>query len=181
MQTNRWLQTLIVLLVIIAALFLAGLMWSFVIQFSSVILLFFLSWLLAFVLRPTARWLTGKGMPYTLSVLVVYIALATVFMLGGFLLVPVVTQQIEQLQKNFNSYVDALAGFVDQGQKTLISWGVRDVDINKFYSDLAGQAQTIGMGVLNNTFAILQSLATLMLQLILVLFLSFYFMKDGDR
>jgi predicted PurR-regulated permease PerM len=114
-------------------------------------------------------------------VLTVYLVLGLIFALGGFLLVPVITQQIQKLQGNFNSYVDALARFVDDGQKLLITWGVRDVDINKFYSDLAGQAQTIGMGVLNNTFAILQSVATLMLQLILVLLLSFYFMKDGER
>src|SRR5436309_8430188 len=98
MQYNRWLQTLIVLLVIIAALFLAGLVWSFMIQFSSVLLLFFLSWLLAFVLRPIARWLTGKGMPYGLSVLVVYLSLAVIFAVGGLLLVPVITQQVAQLQ-----------------------------------------------------------------------------------
>src|ERR1041385_7461199 len=181
MQSNRWLQTLLVLLVIIASLYLAGQVWSFLIQFSSIFLLFFLSWLLAFILRPIARWLTTKGMPYTLSVLTVYLVLATIFTLGGFLLVPVITQQIEQLQSNFNSYVNALAGFVDSGQKLLISWGVRDVDINKFYSDLAGQAQTIGMNVLQNTFSVLQSVATLALQLVLVLILSFYFMKDGDK
>ena len=51
MQSNRWLQTLIVLLVIMAALVLIGWVWSFVIQFSSIILLFFLSWLLAFAPR----------------------------------------------------------------------------------------------------------------------------------
>src|SRR3954470_10025018 len=119
MQSNRWLQTLIVLLVIIASLFLAGQDWSMLIQFSSIILLFFLSWLLAFVLRPIARWLTGKGLPYTLSVLVVYIALGLLFTVGGILLVPVITQQVAQLQTNFNSYVNALAGFVDEGQRTL--------------------------------------------------------------
>jgi predicted PurR-regulated permease PerM len=181
MQTNRWLQTLIVLLVVIASLFLAGLVWSFLNQFSSIILLFFLSWLLAFVLRPVARWLTAHGIPYTFSVLVVYVVLALVFVVGGLLLVPVITQQISQLINNFNGYVNDLAAIVDQGQKLLISWGVRDVDITRFYNDLAGQVQTISMTVLQNTFSVLQSVATLALQLILVLFLSFYFMKDGDR
>src|SRR5438034_5501584 len=119
MQNNRWLQTLIVLLVIISALVLAGWVWSFLIQFSSIILLFFLSWLLAFVLRPIAKWLTSKGMPYTLSVLAVYLVLGFSFVLGGFLLVPVITQQVAQLEANFNSYVNALARFVDDGQKTL--------------------------------------------------------------
>src|SRR5881275_3341699 len=98
MQSNRWLQTLIVLLVIIAALFLAGQVWSFLIQFSSIILLFFLSWLLAFVLRPTATWLTTKGVPYTFPVLTVQQVLALLFYLRGFLLAPESTQQIEQVQ-----------------------------------------------------------------------------------
>src|SRR5919198_1639368 len=116
MQSNRWLQTLIVLLVIIASLVLAGWVWSFLIQFSSIFLLFFLSWLLAFVLRPMAKWLTAKGMPYTLSVLTVYLVLALLFVLGGFLLVPVITQQAKQLQDNFNIYVNELARFVNDGQ-----------------------------------------------------------------
>src|SRR5918911_4894175 len=119
MQSNRWLQTLIVLLVIIAALVLVGWVWSFIIQFSSIILLFFLSWLLAFVLRPIARWLTVHGMPYTLSVLTVYVVLAIVFVVGGVLLVPVITQQVSQLINNFNGYVNTTLGIVNDVQRTL--------------------------------------------------------------
>ena len=181
MQNYRWLQTLIVLLVIIASIFLMGLVWSFMIQFSSIILLFFLSWLLAFTLRPLARWFTNGGMPYTLSVLIVYLGLAVVFTIGGFLLVPLISQQVSQLIQNFDAYVRDSQKLVSDAQKTLMSWGVQAVDINKFYSDLAGQIQTIGMNVLTNTFSVLQSVATLALQLVLVLILSFYFMKDGDR
>src|SRR5438477_4611981 len=104
MQNYRWLQTLIVLLVIIASLYLASLVWSFIFQFSSVLLLFFLSWLLAFVLRPIARWLNVSGIPYTFSVLIVYIGLAVIFIIGGVLLVPVITQQVSDLDKHFNDY-----------------------------------------------------------------------------
>ena len=46
MQNNRWLQTLIVLLVIIATGWIVGQVWDFLRQFSNVLLLFFLSWLL---------------------------------------------------------------------------------------------------------------------------------------
>src|SRR3982750_395507 len=97
MQTNRWLQALIILLTLIAALFLAGLVWSFMVTFSNIILLFFLSWLLAFILRPIARWLTSKGMPQILSVAVVYISLALIFTLAGILLVPVISEQVSRL------------------------------------------------------------------------------------
>ena len=180
MQNNRWLQTLIVILVIIASFYLAGLVLSFVSQFSSIILLFFLSWLLAFVLRPVARWLTGRGTPYGLSVGVVYLGLAILFTVGGFLLVPAITTQIADLIRNFNNYALQLGTIVTDVENTLNAWGVRDVDLDRFYQDLAGQAQEIGLNVLQNTFTVLQSVATLALQLILMLILSFYFMKDGE-
>src|SRR4029077_20210696 len=67
MQNNRWLQVLIILLVIIASAWLAAAVWGFLLQFSSILLLFFLSWLIAFILRPMARWLHKRGMPHTLS------------------------------------------------------------------------------------------------------------------
>ncbi|HUP27401.1 MAG TPA: AI-2E family transporter [Chloroflexia bacterium] len=181
MQNNRWLQALVVLLVIIASAWLAGQLWLFVIQFANVILLFFLSWLLAFILRPLARWLTARGLPFTLSVIIVYLALAIAFTVGGFLLVPLISQQISDLIANFDQNVRQIAGLVDDGQKVLISWGVKEVDLNKFYSDLAGQVQGAALSVLQNTVSILQSIATIALQFILVFLLSFYFMKDGER
>ena len=181
MQNNRWLQVLIVLLVIIASTWLAGQVWMFVIQFSNVILLFFLSWLLAFILKPLARWLTTRGLPFTLSVLVVYLALAVAISLAGFLLVPLISQQISDLIANFDSNVRQIAELVAAVQNTLLSWGVQEVDLNQFYSDLAGQVQGAALSVLQNTVSILQSVATLALQLILVFLLSFYFMKDGER
>ncbi len=181
MQNYRWLQTLIVLLVIIASLYLASFVWSFVIQFSSIILLFFLSWLLAFVLRPLARSLNTSGIPYTLSVLIVYVGLALLFTIGGILLVPVITQQVSDLNKNFNTYVQDIQNIVASAQNTLKTFGLKDVDITKYTDQLVGQIQSIGPSFLGNAITLLQSVATLVLQLILVLLLSFYFMKDGDR
>lgn len=182
MQNNSWLQALIVLLVIIASLFLASLVWSFFIQFSNVILLFFLSWLLAFILRPVARSLTNGGINYTLSVLIVYLGLAIVLTIGGFLLVPVITQQVSDLNKNFGAYVQDINGIVKSGQDVLkTNFGLKDVDITKYTDQLINQIQSIGPGILGNAITLLQSIATLVLQLILVFLLSFYFMKDGDR
>jgi predicted PurR-regulated permease PerM len=84
-------------------------------------------------------------------------------------------------RRRIDNYVNQTARIVNDIQNQLTQWGVRDVDINAFYSDLARQVQAIGMTVLQNTFSVLQSVATIMLQLVLVLILSFYFMKDGDR
>ena len=181
MQSNRWLQTLIVLLTVIATLFLLSQVWSFLVQFTNVILLFFMSWLLAFVLRPIARWLTAHGLPYTISVIIVYLALALVFTIGGYLLVPVITQQVNDLSRNYTNYLNELDKMVRDGQKLIVSWGIRPVDIDAFLAQLRGQAQSIGMGVLNNTLSLMQGVANIALQVILTLLLSFYFMKDGER
>ncbi len=181
MQNNRWLQALIVLLVIIASAWLIAEVWSFLIQFSNVFLLFFLAWLLAFILRPIARWLSTRGMPYLLAVGVVYLSLAVVFAVAGFLLVPVITDQTQQLSNNFGVYTNQMYRLVVDGEATLKSWGVKDVDLKQFYQQVAAQAQNVVPQVLQNTLSVLQSVATLALQVILVFILSFYFMKDGDR
>jgi predicted PurR-regulated permease PerM len=181
MQSNRWLQTLIVLLVIIASAWLAAQAWGFVIQFSNILLLFFLSWLLAFIMRPLARWLTTRGLPYGWSVAVVYLALTLALTVGGFLLVPLITQQIEQLITNSGDYATQLQAYAQQVQDTLKSWGVKSTDLDKVISDLVSQGQTAVLAVLQNMLPVLQSIATLLFQMIFLFLVSFYFMKDGDR
>jgi|GEM_PF-504615 len=181
MQNNRWLQALLVLLVIIASIWLAGQVWTFLIQFSNIILLFFLSWLLAFILRPIARWLTNKGVPNMMSVAIVYLGLAILFSVGGYLLIPKITEQISRLINNFDLYKNQISSLVNDLDRQLRSMGVQEVDLNQFYGGIAGQVQSAALSVLQNTFSVLQSVATIALQLILVLIFSFYFMKDGDR
>jgi predicted PurR-regulated permease PerM len=181
MQSNRWLQTLIILLVIIASAWLAAQAWGFVIQFSNILLLFFLSWLLAFILRPLARWLTTRGLPYGWSVAIVYLALTLALVVGGFLLVPLITQQIQQLITNSGDYATQLETYAQQVQDTLKSWGVKSTDLDKVISDLVSQGQTAVLAVLQNMLPVLQSIATLLFQMIFLFLVSFYFMKDGDR
>jgi predicted PurR-regulated permease PerM len=177
MQNNRWLQVLIVLLVIICSAWLAAQVWGFVLQFSNILLLFFLSWLLAFILRPMARWLHKRGMPHTLSVAVVYLGLALVLVISGILLVPVISSQIEQLSKNTDQFTSTVENLINDAQSTLKSWGVQASDLDR----MSNEAQTTVLAVLQNTLVVLQSIATLALQLIFIFLISFYIMKDGDR
>jgi predicted PurR-regulated permease PerM len=181
MQNNRWLQTLIILLVIIASAWLAAQVWGFLLQFSNIILLFFLSWLLAFVLRPLARALTARGMPYGLAVAVVYLALAFLLTIGGILLVPVISQQIQQLIDAAPAIQQNADQLLTQAQGILADMGVKTEDLNRIATDLVGQAQTALMAILQNAFNVLQGVATLALQVIFIFLISFYLMKDGDR
>lgn len=181
MQNNRWLQTLIVLLVIIATGWIVGQVWDFLRQFSNVLLLFFLSWLLAFILRPLAKMLMKQGLTKTWSVAIVYLGLLLVLTLSGFLLVPLITTQIEQLIKALPDYASQLQVMVQQGQNLLSDWGLQPGDLDRITTELLTQAQNFLLATLQNTFTILQSVATLALQTIFVVLISFYIMKDGDR
>jgi predicted PurR-regulated permease PerM len=181
MQNNRWFQTLIVLLVIIATGFIVSQVWDFIKQFSSVILLFFMSWLLAFILRPLAKWLMSRGVGKTLSVAIVYLGLLLVLTIAGFLLVPVISAQVEQLIAQVPAYATDLENMIVSGQELLKRWDVQAADLERISSELLTQAQNFLLAALQNTFNILQSVATLALQTIFVILISFYIMKDGDR
>lgn len=181
MQNNRWLQVLIILLVIIASAWLAAAVWGFLLQFSNILLLFFLSWLIAFILRPLARWLHGNGMPYTLSVAVVYLGLAVILVVGGILLVPVISNQTGSLVDHAGDYTNTIENLVSDAQTTLKGWGVQNSDLQNISTQLLGQAQTAVLSVAQNTLVLLQSVATLALQIVFIILISFYIMKDGDR
>src|SRR5215218_10245894 len=104
-NNSRWLQVLIIELVIIASLYLVQLLGGFLMNFSGIWLLFFLSWLLAFALRPLIRGLVRLSVPQPLAVLIVYIALVLVFVAGGIVLFPQLTAQLTTLQKNWDNYL----------------------------------------------------------------------------
>ncbi|MEO5952777.1 MAG: AI-2E family transporter [Chloroflexia bacterium] len=181
MQNNRWLQALIILLVIISSMWLAAQVWGTIIQFSSILLLFFVSWLLSFILRPIARWLTTRGLPYGASVAIVYLALAVAVTISGFLLVPLIIQQITQLTSNPAGLTKSLSQIAEDIQVTLKGWGIGSNDLQNIINNVFTQFQGAILTILQNTLPFLQGIAAFVLQLVFIVLISFYFMKDGDR
>ncbi|MDQ3929939.1 MAG: AI-2E family transporter [Chloroflexota bacterium] len=183
MQGNRWLQTLIVLLVIIASAWLAGQVWTFLMQFSNILLLFFLAWLLAFVLSPIARALQRRGVPKTLAVGIVYLALAVLAVLAVWWLIPPITAQVGELQAGIQNgtYMGTFNKFYDDIVNALKGLGLENTDLDQIYNEITAQAQNVLLNIVSNMFNMLQGVATFALQFILVLILSFYFMNDSDR
>src|SRR5689334_14681110 len=98
-NNSRWLQVLIIELVLIAALFLVQQIGGFLMQFAGIWLLFFLSWLLAFALRPAIRAL-ARVMPHPLAVVIVYLGLVMVLVGVGVILFPQLVNQLTDLQRN---------------------------------------------------------------------------------
>jgi predicted PurR-regulated permease PerM len=97
------------------------------------------------------------------------------------LLVPVITEQIQQLINQTPAYATELERMLVDGQNLLRGWGLQPGDLDRLSTELLNQAQSFLLATLQNTFSILQSVATLALQTIFVVLISFYIMKDGDR
>src|SRR5438094_10314724 len=105
MERNRWLRALIVLLVVIAALHLAGLLWDVGQRFGDIIVMFFLAWLLAFVLTPVTQAIErAANLPRVLAAAAVYLVLFVVLLGGLFLIVPALVSQLVALGKILPAY-----------------------------------------------------------------------------
>jgi predicted PurR-regulated permease PerM len=180
MNNSRWLQVLIIELVIIAALFLVQQVGGFLLQFAGIWLLFFLSWLLAFALRPLVR-ASARVMPHPLAVLLVYIGLILVFVGVGIVLFPQLANQLTDLQQNWNAYANQanqwVIGMQDWVQKTT----GQHVDLNRLYQEATAQVQAQAGTILGSAVTWVSTAASLMFNFILVVLISLYIALDGDR
>ncbi len=204
MPRTRWLNALIILLTIIAAVFTAQVVWGLVSQFSDVILQFMLAGLVAFLLSPLiervdnqplpsgvvrlaerlfgrqfAQYLERFRVPRFVAVASLYLALA-VILIGviAFLIPPVVQQLTQAGEPDFAKHVSGLAPTL---QQMLAAIGLRSSDINTALSGALGSLQTLATLALQNAFAVLGAAATLVGNLGLVLLLSFFLTLDGPR
>src|ERR671933_967564 len=82
---DPWLRALSILLVLIAGLYLAGMVWALLVQLADILVLFFFAWLVAFMLEPAVAMVQERrGMRRPGAVLLVYVALLAVLVATTF-------------------------------------------------------------------------------------------------
>lgn len=205
MPRSTWLNILIILLVIIAASYVAQLVLSFVGGFGDIFLLLLLSWLVAYALSPLVDRLSDseifkpimlafklhqrRGMGQRLAeyrvarplaVALVYLGVLVIVVIVIASLVPAILAQVNvsvQQLSNIQTLETALTGFTVQLLERLnISFNVQTV-IDNAISGL----QSLATPLLQNTVAILTSVLSLLGNILLVVLLSFFFALDGPR
>jgi len=128
---------------------------------------------------PIARRLQTRGLPQIVAVTLVYLAMLLLLGLTGLLLFPNLADQIQRLIDQTPGYTTELEALGQSVLDQLQAWGLRvqDINLNSFYGAMGDQVKNVGGSVL--TFV--SGLASFLFNSIIVLLLSFYFMKDGDR
>jgi predicted PurR-regulated permease PerM len=207
MSHDRWARTLIVLLSIIAAYYLAEKLLTLGKAFVDVIELLALAWLLGFILQPVVKWLTEHPippplirlahgrlepqiahklqtlrMPYSAAVVTVYLGLLIIIIVLAIFIIPAVLSQFSLLGATLPRYILQIPELIDNAQKEINRLNL-DIDLRILYQpiDLNERAQELGALVVQHAFTIATGIATAIGSVLLVYVLSFYMLLDSRK
>lgn len=148
-------------------------LWQVVAYFSNLLLLFAASWLLALLLNEPVKFLTRQNWPQMVAIGVVYLGVCAVF--AGFLTI-ILPDLITQTQL----FISNLGGLVSSVETALNhvfkNFGLRSLDLAQFSSQL----QSVGGEVLKNGLNIITGVANFLIQVLLLLIISFSILAGRD-
>lgn len=180
---DPWIRALVIVLVAISGLYLAGLVWQIAAQFSDIILLFFLAWVVAFILEPVVDILEHQVMlRRPIAVTIAYFGMLVVGATAVVWIVPALSRQTIQLASELPAYVAFLNDHFTELQVALEERGMT-VNLSTLvqFEELVRRIEALGPPVLANAVTLATQIASFVVQLVLVLMLSFYIMLDGPR
>ncbi|HKS69824.1 MAG TPA: AI-2E family transporter [Ktedonobacterales bacterium] len=187
LDRHRALRVLLALLLVIVAIVAASLIWNTLVLFGDVILLFFLAWIVAFVLEPVSILLQRRGLPRTLAVALIYLALLVVVSGGIVLAVPSIVDEVRLLASEITTALSTTnvnawnTGLENALRHFGLSQKNAESFVNSLSSQVPGWAQVATTNAVNATTQLVTSILTVLFDTFLVLILSFYMMLDGDR
>jgi predicted PurR-regulated permease PerM len=180
---DPWIRTLVIVLVAISGLYLAGLIWQIAAQFSDIILLFFLAWVVAFILEPIVDLLEHQALlRRPIAVTIAYSGMLVLGATAVIWIVPALSRQTIQLASELPAYVAFLNEHFLELQAALEDRGIT-VNLTTLiqFEELVRRIEALGPPVLANAVTLATQIASFVVQLVLVLMLSFYIMLDGPR
>jgi predicted PurR-regulated permease PerM len=164
----------------IAALFLIGQVWGILGQFSDILLIIFLAWLLSFILDPLVGYLTKYGLPRPAATSTVYLVVGGLLVLVGLFVTPVLVDQTKVFVSEMQISSDQTPAWVWRLQESLISYGIT-VDLSSIIRSQVQAFQGFSAATFSQTLNVATSILSSLFYTFLVLFFSFFFVLDGER
>ena len=178
---ERLINILLILLIGIAAIFLTQSIWQLLSNYSDILLLFVLAWLVSFMLNPLAAWLKDrfKLAPNT-AVLIVYVFLVLVIILLVVALAPPVITQLTELARHLPEYMQQASTIGASVQDALDRRGIR-LNVEQAVQAGLTNLQNYAMTIVQNALSILTGVLGVLANLFFILLLSVYITIDGAR
>jgi predicted PurR-regulated permease PerM len=151
--------------------------------FTTLFFPFLVSGIIFYLLRPIVRFLGRKGVPNTISIIIIYLLVIGLGTLVIFLIGPVIQKQFQELINNFPQIVQTLQDnllalrenkwFARFEQNDILTFEKMTASVTDYFQS---NVSNIGSRV-SNFIGILTSIATIF---VTVPFIVFYLLKDGE-
>ena len=179
-RERRWLLAFLILGSAYFAVLLLQQLTTFFSGFSSLLLVLFLAWLMAFVMAPLVRALEGLSLPRGLAATLAY--LVALVALGALLfgLVSAITEQVRQVTASFPETAAKI-------QDTLRSWeqtppfSTFGINLVEVFQSLQSSLGSVAGAIFAQAQAIAGATIGAIGSFVLVLILSLYMVMDSER
>ncbi len=178
MAAINWTRLLVILLTILVALVLVSFVAWIVSHVIGDLLLLFVAAILAYLLAPvvaTARRRTRWPRP--LCILLVYLVFGACLLAVGFLFAPVAVGQAHALQARLPALLRTLGVRSADLEKTLRLHGIA-LPLGNVAGNATGAIGSVGPGLIGDALTVAASLGTALLDIVLVLVMTFYLLND---
>lgn len=197
-STEQLQRILIWLLIAAVSVFLFERLLALLTQFATPLLLFALAWLLTLVLQPLVKAISGRGfaipfvqrsangrgaqhwhVPRNIAALLVYFGVVALVIYPAFLLIPIISSQLISLNEAMPTAIAEIDAWVIALERGLnrMGWRVNFADMQT--DTLIQQATTLSSTLISQSLTIISGIATLVLNLVLILIISYYMTVDG--
>ena len=180
MDRINWsrVRDILISLVCIGIIFWAS--WSIMGLFVHAIILLLLAMAIAFLVTPLVN-LLSRSLPRILATLLVFVVILGV--LGGlcYALILSLIQQIQYFSNNLPGYINDLPTTYATSQRWLVEQGIPQTNITEALALLQERAQDFLNIILFNAFNIAFFVTDVLINIMLVVVLSFYLTLDGKR
>ncbi|HEY0757155.1 MAG TPA: AI-2E family transporter [Ktedonobacteraceae bacterium] len=180
MERVNWqrIRDILISLICIGILFWTA--WSIMSQFVHAIILLLLAMAIAFLVTPLVNFL-HRSMPRALAALLVFVVIMAV--LGGFCyaLIFSLIQQISYFANNLPSYFNNLPATYTSFLKWLLEQGVSQGSITNALNQLQNQVTLFLQNIVTNALNIVFFVTDILVNILLIVVLSFYLTVDGKR
>ncbi len=182
-ERGFWYRTAVVLIALSAVVFLVnalGRLWAFL---GDLLLIFFLAYVVgSLVIHMVNGVMRIPYMTRPLAITIVYSILIAGASFFGFLVIPTLVEQVNELAVLVPDYIDRAPTYIAWAEERLLRAGI-DLDIGRIVqleslSNFATNAVDVAT---NNAVGILQSVVSLVFAASLVIVISFYIVLDGGR
>lgn len=141
--------------------------------------LFLTSALIAFLLDIPRRWLTRRGLPRWLAILLVTLLTVGALVLAGFTLVPLLIDQLVQLINALPSWLAAAEGWINRVQDWALQRGLPS-DFGDLSSDLLTRISRVASQLSQRLLGILGATLGTTINIVIVLVLAVFFLLGGE-